>query len=370
MNNYEGTYFQYEKKDGMNYMRPFLVPSGQYSDITGYTPAMLRHYYSLTDSFPTGKGITIGIVTAYGSPTLAQDLQVFSETFSLNPPDITVRDLGNASGTQGIWVLESSSDSQWAHAFAPGARLICYFAPSADFEVIMEVIKTADPECDILSLSFGKPEFAGQIQYEPFFRNSHALCVCAAGDQSRVNYPAASAGVLCVGGTQLYLDQKGNAIGQESVWSETGCGISRYTDMPDYQKNFDILYARAGGKRALPDLALYASGEFGAAFYHSTPVEGFTGWTDAVGTSISTPCIAGICACLAEKNPEVLKARQSFFYRLAGEKSYTNPYRAYGDIVLGSSGGFSAAVGFDFCSGLGTPRASVMGNHTSLASQL
>lgn len=336
--------------------KPFLVPTGNYAK-SGYTPSALKHYYAADGDFPTGKGITCGIVTAYGSPTLIEDLAVFSQTFALPEADITLRGAGNASERRSEWILESSLDSQWFHAFAPDAKLLCYFAPSDDFSDIMETVRTAEGECDIVSLSFGRNEDGTESRYEEFFRDSRALFVAAAGDGGAVQYPSCSPYVLCVGGTLLYLDAQGDASGEESVWSGTGSGVSRYLAAPEHQSRFGSIARYSGGKRAVPDLAFFAQGERGAAFYHSTVAFGRSGWTDAVGTSVGAPCVAGICACLAERDKRVLSEKARFFYDLAGGTAYTNPYRAFFDIVLGQSGVYAAAEGFDFCSGLGSPRA-------------
>lgn len=342
-------------------VRPFIRLSGNYGARVGYTPQQLRHYYEF-DERQSGKGITIGVVTAYGSPTLANDLAVFSRLFSLPAPTLMIRGGENASAQQGEWVLESTADTQMAHAFAPNATLIAYFAPSASLSALLPMLRLADRECDIVSLSFGIEEFDGAVEYERFFASTRALFVCAAGDRSIVNYPASSPYVLSIGGTMLYLDRRGDAIGREMVWSDSGCGISRLFAAPSYQKDFADIAARSGGKRALPDLAFFAWGRFGAAIYHSTPVGGAVGRTEAAGTSIGTPCVAGICACLMEKFPTYATHRE-FYYALAGGTAYTNPFRAYRDIVLGKSGAFAATRGFDFCSGLGTPRIRAMLTH-------
>lgn len=342
-------------------VRPFLRTSGQYGEQIGYSPQQLRHYYEFDERYG-GKGITVGIVTAYGSPTLANDLAVFSRLFSLPQATLLVRGSENASATQSEWVLESSADSQMAHAFAPDATLVAYFAPSAELSSLLPMLRLADRECDIVSLSFGIEEFEGVSEYEDFFENAHALFVCAAGDRSVVNYPASSSHTLSVGGTRLYLDRRGDAIGSEIVWSESGCGISRFFSAPPYQARFADIAARSDGKRVVPDLSFFAWGRFGAAIYHSTPVGGSIGRTEAAGTSIGAPCVAGICACLMQKFSTV-GIQEDFFYALAGGTSYANRFRAYRDIVLGRSGAFTATRGFDFCSGLGTPRIRRMLTH-------
>lgn len=351
---------------------PCLSPSGHYGEIHGVTPPMLKRLYGADGAnFPTGIGITCGIVVPFGSPSLAEDLAVFSRTFSLPDADLIIRGGENASKTamHGEWVLESSLDIQWLHAWAPDSRLIAYFAESDSFEAVFDALQSAERECDIVSLSLGKEEFEGETAYEAFFAQSRALFTGAAGDNQTARYPSCSAHVLCVGGTRAFTDSAGDLIGEETVWNGTGSGISRYIDSPAYQRIFGTIYADSNGKRAIPDLAFFASGENGAALYHSTEVLGNSGWTDAVGTSIGAPCIAGLCACTAEKNRTVLRDKNAFFYRLAGQSAYTDPHRAFRDIVRGESGGYFASEGYDFCSGLGTPRADRWVKPTAAASR-
>ena len=56
----------------------------------GYTPTQIRHAYGFDQITGNGAGQTIGIVVAYGSPTLQQDVATFSSTYGLPPANITV----------------------------------------------------------------------------------------------------------------------------------------------------------------------------------------------------------------------------------------------------------------------------------------
>jgi subtilase family serine protease len=63
--------------------------------INCYQPSQFSTAYglgSLHSSAITGKGETIVIVDAHGSPTIANDLKVFDQTFGLPaPPSLTIR---------------------------------------------------------------------------------------------------------------------------------------------------------------------------------------------------------------------------------------------------------------------------------------
>jgi subtilase family serine protease len=54
-----------------------------------------------------------------------------------------------------------------------------------------------------------------------------------------VQYPAAAASVLAVGGTSLSLDSHGNYL-SESTWGGSGSGLSAFEFEPFYQAGFGI----------------------------------------------------------------------------------------------------------------------------------
>src|SRR5260370_1540149 len=77
-----------------------------------------------------GSGQTIVIVDAYGSETIAQDAELFSEIYGL--PDITpanfevVKAPGLANNPHGVargWDVETTRDAELAHALGPGANI-------------------------------------------------------------------------------------------------------------------------------------------------------------------------------------------------------------------------------------------------------
>jgi subtilase family serine protease len=106
-----------------------------------YTPADICAAYGVDALHAegwTGKGQTIVIVDSYGYPTALQDLQIFSATFGLSAPDLTIiypdgQPTLNSSDKLG-WAVETSLDLQWAHAIAPDARLVLIAANPAETE--------------------------------------------------------------------------------------------------------------------------------------------------------------------------------------------------------------------------------------------
>jgi subtilase family serine protease len=109
-----------------------------------YTPAQISAAYGVDKLHAkgiTGKGQTIVIVDAYGSPTAQADLDFFSDTFGLPRTTITVihptgtPTFNNAmQGVQVGWAVETSLDLQWAHAIAPDANLVLVASNPAETE--------------------------------------------------------------------------------------------------------------------------------------------------------------------------------------------------------------------------------------------
>ncbi len=109
-----------------------------------YTPSDIAAAYGvdrLHDEGTTGKGQTIVIVDSYGSPTALHDLEVFSATFGLPAPDLTIINptgtptfSNSMHGVQVGWAVETSLDLQWAHAMAPDAKLVLIAANPAETE--------------------------------------------------------------------------------------------------------------------------------------------------------------------------------------------------------------------------------------------
>ena len=112
--------------------------------IACYSPGQIRQAYqlpALAGRGITGAGQTIVIVDSFGSPTIGRDLQVFDTTFGLPaPPSLTViqpagrvpayRPTANRVG----WAGETNLDVEYAHAMAPGAKILLVETPTSENE--------------------------------------------------------------------------------------------------------------------------------------------------------------------------------------------------------------------------------------------
>jgi outer membrane protein assembly factor BamB len=316
---------------------------------TGLSPAQIKSVYNFPTSSTAGSGKTIAIVDAYDDPTAESDLAVFSSQFGL--PGCTTAngcfskvDQNGGSNypvADGHWALEISLDIQWAHAIAPGAKILLVEAASNNFSDLLVAEDYAKAHAQYVSNSWGSPEFLGESSFDPHFQPSgSALSVfVSAGDLGLpAEYPSSSPNVISVGGTTLHFDATG-AFTDETGWSLGGGGCSAYEAPNPAQSSFaGYAQVNCNGKRATPDVALDADPNSGVSVYDSTPYNGSTGWFQVGGTSASSPMWAARSAVAGV----VVNAAYVYGNSIA-----------YRDITLGNNGA-SCLIGYDLCSGRGS----------------
>ncbi len=326
---------------------PMRVRPDASTSPTGLSPATIRAAYGFSTSGTAGAGMTIAIVDAYNDPTAEKDLKVFSSQYGL--PDCTTangcfRQVNQTGGTKlprtdAGWALEISLDVQWAHAIAPGARILLVEASSNSFTNLLAAEDYAKANAQYVSNSWGASEFSGESAYDSHFvRNGVSFFVSAGDAGLPAEYPSSSPNVISVGGTTLHFDAAGNFAG-ETGWSKGGGGCSAYETATSAQSGYSG-YAQAGcaGKRATPDVSLDADPASGVSVYDSTKYQGQSGWWTVGGTSASAPMWAG---------------------RAAAAGAVVNAAYVYGngityrDITSGNNGA-ACLVGFDLCSGQGS----------------
>ncbi|MGD0622737.1 MAG: S53 family peptidase, partial [Thermacetogeniaceae bacterium] len=326
----------------------------------GYTPAQIRHAYGIDQLSNNGAGQTIAIIVAYGSPTIQKDLAAFDTENNLPAANLTIAyPKGSPSSNDKSWAEETSLDVEWVHALAPKASILLVVAKSDSGIDLFSAVQSANAQSpQIVSMSWGGSEFSGESSYDTtYFSHSGTLYLTASGDSGAgAQYPAASPNVIAVGGTSLPYDANGNPEpAEETAWSDSGGGISSSEAQPSWQTNFGI----TGSYRSVPDVAFDADPNTGVnVYFDDSTFRGTAGWLTIGGTSLSVQCWAAIMA-LADQNSRMTNTSQAL-YRLAGSKSNFNPDGAYRDITTGSNGGYSAGVGYDLVTGLGSPVANVL----------
>lgn len=341
-----------------------VKPSADPTPYSGaLSPSQVRHAYGLDQSTLTGAGQTIAIIDAYDDPTIARDLQAFSQRFGLPATHLlkAVPTSGKPRYDAG-WAGEIALDVEWAHAIAPGATILLVEAKSASYTDLLSAVDYAvSMGAKQISMSWGGTESRGSTaSYDSHFRVPGVTFTAAAGDSgAEVEHPAISPYVTAVGGTSLVVDAAGNRI-SEDAWSGSGGGISAYTAIPTYQTA-----ALSGSKRGVPDVAFNADPDTGVYVYDSS--SGGT-WWQVGGTSEGAPSWAGITALVNQGRAAAKKSSigtgtafgtNQILYQLAGPSAKTSISTDFYDVTQGSNGN-SAKPGYDGVTGLGSPTAKLV----------
>lgn len=377
-----------------------------------YQPAQLVKAYHLAPLHNIGidgRGKTIVIVDAFGSPTIANDLHVFDKTFGLpDPPSLTIRqDAGPVppfdptnSDMLG-WADETTLDVEWAHVFAPGAKILLEETPVSETEGVQgfpEIVKAENYVIDhhlgdVISQSFGAteetfPSKQSLLNLRSAYVNAqehHVTVLGSSGDNGatdaqlngtdlypmRVNsWPSADPLVTSVGGTQLLLDNNGNRLAPDVVWNDLntvgggagGGGVSSVFPRPSFQNEVRNV---TGNHRGTPDISLSAAVDGAVVLYYSFNPKN-VGYHLVGGTSEASPEFAGIVAMADQVAHHDLGNINSQLYRLASAPGYltgvvdvTQGNNTFGPFT-NSDGktytvvGYNAGPGYDLASGNGT----------------
>jgi subtilase family serine protease len=350
---------------------PIHVKGNATKGPTGISPAQIRHFYGFDQITNQGAGQTIAIVDAYDDPNIESDLGVFSTQFGL--PSCTTANAcfkktfasGSKPKTDPGWSLEISLDVEWAHAIAPQAKILLVEAASNSFANLIQAVDVAVKNgASVVSMSFGGSEFSSQTTYDPHFNVGGVTFTASSGDSGAgVEYPAASPYVVAVGGTSITLADSTGTYGSEKAWSGSGGGQSAQESEPLYQFNFGIA---SSGKRGVPDVAYDADPNTGFPVYDTVRYQGQAGWFQVGGTSAGAPQWAALIAIVNSMRAASKGALTGAPSPLYSTSASTSTYSAnFHDISIGSNGSCSicsAGTGYDFVTGLGSPRAAALVN--------
>lgn len=330
----------------------------------GLSPHQVSVAYGFNTINSQGKGQTIAIVDAFDDPRIEADLAVFNKTFGL--PACTTSNgcfkkiyaRGKKPPTDAGWSGEIALDVEWAHAMAPQAKIILVEAASDNANDLFQAVQVAiENKAQVVSLSWGAPEFTQQSQLDKLFNNPLVTFTASSGDNGTgVIYPAASPHVIAVGGSTLMIDHYGNYQG-ETAWSGSGGGMSNIESWPSYQQAFPIPNSK--NMRGVPDVAYNADPQSGFSVYSSVPGDGGIGWQVVGGTSAGSPQWAALVALInASLSKTVGNTLHSQLYDLAKSTAGSSS-TVLNDIDTGSNGdcGYycTAASGYDYVTGLGSP---------------
>ena len=277
-----------------------------------YQPFQIQAAYGLTPLLNkgiNGKGRTIAIIDAFQSPYVQSDLSIFDSTFGLPEPvfqqiapqGLTPFDPND--GNQVGWAEEITLDVLWAHAAAPGAKILLALATSNDDTALYNATKYVIDHnlADTISQSFGEAETCMDPN---LLKKQHTLFEQAAkkkitvfassGDSGASQFncdgtaailsastPASDPLVTGVGGTTLNADSTTGAYIGETAWTEqllgcnppavalddincSGGGFSTIYSRPAFQ--FGIPNTSRSG-RGVPDVS-YNAGVNGGVLTH------------------------------------------------------------------------------------------------------
>ncbi|MBN9327355.1 MAG: hypothetical protein J0I87_10645, partial [Cellulomonas sp.] len=256
----------------------------------GYSPAQLTGVYG-----PFGSGApTVAVVDAYANPNAAGDLAAYRTQFGLGTARLTqVNQTGGSistvAGDTG-WGQEEDLDLQMVSAICPACGILYVGASSASFSDLAAAVTTAkNLGAAVISNSYGGAEFKGETSWSNWNIPGVAVTVAAGDNGYGVQFPAASAGAIAVGGTTLTLTSTG-ARASETVWSGTGSGCSAYVGKPSWQHD------TACTRRTVTDVAAVADPSTGVAVYDSYGSTGGANWLVFGGTSVAAPIVGAVFA--------------------------------------------------------------------------
>jgi subtilase family serine protease len=370
-----------------------VMPGGGYSTTPkGFAPTQIRNVYGFNamgnDAHGNpidGRGQIIAIVLWNDDPFAASDLAMFLKTYGYlakmnglpGTPACTVSrtihavpcfQVVYAAGTRpptetANVEVEAALDVQWAHVTAEGADIAFVEAANSKAPAVLAAIdKAVAIGASVVSMSWANPSMTKAINTH--FQNASATgFIAGSGDfgcPESNTYPGESSYVLGVGGTALTIS--GTMVSQ-TAWSKSGGGDNTTEPRPAYQLNWN-----PGSTRTYDDVAYNA---INYPIYVGLP----TGhWTEVGGVSAGIPQWAGLIADADQdrgaSGKSVLAAGGllSGIYLAAG--SHGQPpgvinKSMFTDITSGAGGGTiscHAVKGYDWTTGLGTPRADALVN--------
>jgi kumamolisin len=343
--------------------------------------AQLAVYYNYPVSLD-GTGQCIGIIEFGGGYFLEDIAQYFLDLQWA--PTVTAMPVSGGSNSPTVaappppgldYTKEVELDIEVAGAAAPGASIVVYFVGDASSNGWVAALSAAFADAannpSVLSISWSYAEDSAEWPTQAITAIDQALATCAAagltvlvcsGDRgsqgtwdppwpppalAHVDFPASSPNATGVGGTVLVPDGSGG-ISKEVTWNNgsfaaSGGGVSDLFDVPLYQSAAWItphsVNPPGNPGRGVPDVSANAS---------AYPIL-LRGQDDlGGGTSAATPLWAALIA----------RINQGLGWPWCGLLQavlYQRPPSAMKDVTEGDNGAYSAAPGWDPCTGLGSP---------------
>ena len=360
------------------------------------TPGIARLIYDLDSlynvtkpaRFATGEGIALVL---WGDGYDPSDISTFfsSEYYSGFPaPTVQAYNLDGAPPPSSTSTNDPSKapqeltlDIEWSGSMAPGATLNAVYVPDgpasdgyspsiADITDAFTKAVTGIPGVSVVSMSFGTPENASQslqaLWASPIATAAQEgiTLLAATGDEggdlnsgcnggASTEFPAISAGVLAVGGTDPTLARgvlgQVTGLASESAWTESGGGYSANIAAPSWQFQGSAAtpIAAHGDHRGVPDVS--AAADYNSLYYRGQDAV-------AAGTSFATPLWAGLVAEMDARYGGRLGFITPRLYTVGARQEAGRDLTGLADIKSGSTCIGSATLGWDPETGWGSPR--------------
>lgn len=390
---------------------PAFAPSG----LRYLTPGDYATIYDIQPLWNAGiDGTGQSIAVLARSNIYLSDVQSFRSMFNLKSNDpkliITNKDPGQVRTDN----IETTLDTEWAGAVAPGATIkviISSSSASRDGIDLSALYAVSNNIAQIITVSYGSCEAAlgsaGMAYYHSLWQQAAAqgqTVLVASGDSGAagcdlsssntaikgkgVNGLCSSPSSTCVGGTQFVEGANpaqywlptgpGSVVGSaisyipEAAWNESagnsggsalwssGGGASTVYAKPAWQTGNGVPNDKM---RDVPDVSLTAALHDG----YTVVQGGMLGYIFPVsGTSASTPSFAGIMALVNHRNNSSQGNINPTLYNLFNNQGKSGA-AIFHDISSGNNSvpgqsGFATGAGYDQVTGLGSVDANVLAN--------
>ena len=318
--------------------------------VAGCSPLIAR-------TLPNGGSDTIAVVNALDYPTAEDDLNVFSRRFSVpecddaNPCFSVIFASGRRPPTDSLWASNAANVIEYAHAFAPKARIILVEAATATLPDLMVAVQRAN---ELIAASptgrgqvlmpWGSFEAVSNRDCDPLFTTPGVIYIAGnGGGPGFLEYPATSPNVIAVGGTSIERDNRGNFVGEASTTFWAG-GMSAIEPRPSYQDGIESIVHE---RRGVPDLA-FASDPFASPeiYYDSIPLDGFVGWEFTGSVGFGEAFWGGVINRAGGTAQSTVEELTLMYSNLGNTKVFRN-------VTRGMAIGVHAGPGWDFVTGLG-----------------
>jgi len=258
---------------------------------------------------------------------------------------------------------EQTLDMTQAIGMAPGLASLVMYIGSTDTAII-SAMTTHSPLPTTIGCSWGWTP-ADATTLNPYFQKMAAQgqnFFAASGDSSTWSasneaWPADNAYVVSVGGTDLVTASAGGAWKSETAWTDSGGGISPDSiPIPSWQQLSGVINSTNKGSTTLrngPDVAANANFTFYVCADQTTCTA-----NDYGGTSFATPMWAGYIALVNQQLANNGDSTIGFINPTIYAQNITSSYATdFHDITSGTSGSYSAEVGYDLVTGWGSPNS-------------